>query len=129
MMTNEDEVTKDQTKEEIASKASQHPTQTPTSMTFGDDETIATLLLNMSKAKAASKEKEKRCKFEDTKGNKKIEERKNLKVKKMIFPSTVKKFKHFESDEYWLGKFKEDWEAEEERNKIAEEQATNEAAH
>ncbi|GKA05506.1 hypothetical protein Tco_0684626, partial [Tanacetum coccineum] len=44
--------TEDQTKEEIAS-------QTPTSMIFGDDETIATLLLNMSQAKAASKEKEK----------------------------------------------------------------------
>ncbi|GKF38683.1 hypothetical protein Tco_0118744, partial [Tanacetum coccineum] len=53
------EGTEDQTKEEIASKASQTSTQTPTSMTFGDDETIATLLLNMSKAKAASKEKEK----------------------------------------------------------------------
>ncbi|GKG57393.1 hypothetical protein Tco_0584819, partial [Tanacetum coccineum] len=39
------EGTEDQTKEEIAS-------QTPTSMTFGDDETIATLLINMSKAKA-----------------------------------------------------------------------------
>ncbi|GJZ29763.1 hypothetical protein Tco_0574410, partial [Tanacetum coccineum] len=53
------EGTEDQTKEEIASKASQTSTQTPTSMTFGDDETIATLLLNMSKAKDASKEKEK----------------------------------------------------------------------
>ncbi|GJY29622.1 putative ribonuclease H-like domain-containing protein [Tanacetum coccineum] len=70
------EGTEDQSKEEIASKASQTSSQTPTSMTFGDDETIATLLLNMSKAKAASKEKEK---------------------------------------------------AEEERNKIAEEKATNEA--
>ncbi|GKG64995.1 hypothetical protein Tco_0667627, partial [Tanacetum coccineum] len=39
------EGTEDQTKEEIAS-------QTPTSMIFGDDETIATLLLNMSQAKA-----------------------------------------------------------------------------
>ncbi|GKE12609.1 hypothetical protein Tco_1416160, partial [Tanacetum coccineum] len=47
------EGTEDQTKEENASKASQ--TSTP----FGDDETIATLLINMSKAKAASKEKEK----------------------------------------------------------------------
>ncbi|GJV26643.1 putative ribonuclease H-like domain-containing protein [Tanacetum coccineum] len=70
------EGTEDQSKEEIATKASQTSSQTPTSMTFGDDETIATLLLNMSKAKAASKEKEK---------------------------------------------------AEEERNKIAEEKATNEA--
>ncbi|GKG46756.1 hypothetical protein Tco_0501602, partial [Tanacetum coccineum] len=51
------ESTEDHTKEEIASKASPTSTQTPTSMTFGDDEIIATLLLNMSKAKAASKEK------------------------------------------------------------------------
>ncbi|GKG26994.1 hypothetical protein Tco_0402697, partial [Tanacetum coccineum] len=48
--------TEDQTKEEITSQASQTSTQTPTSMIFGDDETIATLLLNMSQAKAASKE-------------------------------------------------------------------------
>ncbi|GKF94499.1 hypothetical protein Tco_0284199, partial [Tanacetum coccineum] len=36
--------TEDQTEEEIVTQA----TQTPTSMIFGDDETIATLLLNMS---------------------------------------------------------------------------------
>ncbi|GKG35430.1 hypothetical protein Tco_0440584, partial [Tanacetum coccineum] len=51
--------TKDQTKEEVATQASQTSSQTPSSMLFGDDETIATLLLNMSQAKAASKEKEK----------------------------------------------------------------------
>ncbi|GKE12893.1 hypothetical protein Tco_1416444 [Tanacetum coccineum] len=55
------EGTEDQTKEEITSKAS----QTPTSMIFGDDETIATLLLNMSQAKAASKEKEKCVELKD----------------------------------------------------------------
>ncbi|GJX45718.1 putative ribonuclease H-like domain-containing protein, partial [Tanacetum coccineum] len=38
------EGTEDQTKEEIATQASQTSTQTPTSMIFGDDETIATLL-------------------------------------------------------------------------------------
>ncbi|GJY30407.1 hypothetical protein Tco_0413902 [Tanacetum coccineum] len=65
--------TEDQTKEEIASQASQTSTQTPTSMIFGDDETIATLLLNMSQAKAASKEKEKGIDPKD-KGKKKIEE-------------------------------------------------------
>ncbi|GKG13074.1 hypothetical protein Tco_0350034, partial [Tanacetum coccineum] len=59
------ESTEDQTKEEIASKASQTSTQTPTSMTFGDDETIVTLLLNMSKTKAASKEKEKGVELKD----------------------------------------------------------------
>ncbi|GJW22396.1 hypothetical protein Tco_0033018 [Tanacetum coccineum] len=57
--------TEDQSKEEIPTEASQTSTQTPTSMVFGDDETIATLLLNMSKAKAASKEKEKGVELKD----------------------------------------------------------------
>ncbi|GKF48078.1 hypothetical protein Tco_0141329, partial [Tanacetum coccineum] len=43
-------------KEENASQASQTSTLTPSSVIFGDDETIATLLINMSKAKATSKE-------------------------------------------------------------------------
>ncbi|GKB83002.1 hypothetical protein Tco_0949897 [Tanacetum coccineum] len=73
------ESTEEQTKEEFATQASQTSTQTPTSMIFGDDETIATLLINMSKAKAISKEKEK----------------------------AVKKFKQLESDGVcWLGKSK-----------------------
>ncbi|GJY37653.1 hypothetical protein Tco_0424017 [Tanacetum coccineum] len=59
------EGTEDQTKEEFATQASQTSTQTPTSMIFGDDETIATLLLNMSKAKAVSKEKEKGVELKD----------------------------------------------------------------
>ncbi|GKD78115.1 putative ribonuclease H-like domain-containing protein, partial [Tanacetum coccineum] len=48
-----------QPEEEIAIQATQTSTQTPTSMIFGDDETIAKVLLNMSQAKAISKEKEK----------------------------------------------------------------------
>ncbi|GJT33108.1 hypothetical protein Tco_0923527 [Tanacetum coccineum] len=48
------EGTEDQTEEEIATQTS---TQTPTFMIFGDDETIAKVLLNMSQAKAVSKEK------------------------------------------------------------------------
>ncbi|GJX63159.1 hypothetical protein Tco_0296059 [Tanacetum coccineum] len=106
------EGTEDQTKEEIASKASQTSTQTPTSMTFGDDETIATLLINMSKAKAASKEKEKEEESESEDDD---------------IPQAVKKFKQLESDEELARKIQEDWEEEEERNKIAEEKATNEA--
>ncbi|GKF58604.1 hypothetical protein Tco_0172141, partial [Tanacetum coccineum] len=53
--------TEDQTKEEFATQTS----QTPTYMIFGDDETIATLLLNMNKAKAVSKEKEKGVELKD----------------------------------------------------------------
>ncbi|GJW61540.1 hypothetical protein Tco_0110875 [Tanacetum coccineum] len=59
------ESTEEQTKEEIATQASQTSTQTPSSMIFGDDETIATLLINMSKAKTASKEKEKGIELKD----------------------------------------------------------------
>ncbi|GJS31258.1 hypothetical protein Tco_0491878 [Tanacetum coccineum] len=148
------EGTEDQTKEEITSKASQTSTQTPTSMIFGDDETIATLLLNMSQAKAASKEKEKGVELKDVeeidrprptstrslltlkplpkidpkdKGKKKIEEEDESESEDDDIPQAVKKFKQLESDEEMARKIQEEWEAEEERNKIAEEKATNEA--
>ncbi|GKB35774.1 hypothetical protein Tco_0880716 [Tanacetum coccineum] len=49
------------TEEEITPQA----TQTPTSMIFGDDETIAKVLLNMSQAKVVSKEKEKGVELKD----------------------------------------------------------------
>ncbi|GJY09339.1 hypothetical protein Tco_0377524 [Tanacetum coccineum] len=146
--------TEEQTKEEIASQASQTSTQTPTSMIFGDDETIATLLINMSKAKAISKEKEKGVELKDVedtdrprptstrstltlkplpkidpkdKGKKKIEEEDETESEDDDIPQAVKKFKQLESDEELARKVQEEWEAEEERNKIAEEQATNEA--
>ncbi|GJX26223.1 hypothetical protein Tco_0232519, partial [Tanacetum coccineum] len=146
--------TEDQTKEEIATQASQTSTQTPTSMIFGDDETIATLLLNMSQAKAASKEKEKGVELKDVeeidrprptstrslltlkplpkidpkdKGKKKIEEEDESESEDDDIPQAVKKFKQLESDEELARKVQEEWEAEEERNRIAEEKATNEA--
>ncbi|GJV64784.1 hypothetical protein Tco_1475612 [Tanacetum coccineum] len=121
------EGTEDQTKEEITSKASQTSTQTPTSMTFGDDETIATLLLNMSKAKAASKEKEKGVELKDVEeidSPRPTYKRSLLTLKPLpkIDPKDKGKKKIEEEDES-----EKDWEAEEERNKIAEEKATNEA--
>ncbi|GJT29205.1 hypothetical protein Tco_0909480 [Tanacetum coccineum] len=76
--------TEDQTEEEIVTQTS--TINTPTSMIFGDDETILKCLLNM----------------------------------------TEKKFKQLESDEELARKVQEEWEAEEERNKIAEENAANE---
>ncbi|GKA98894.1 hypothetical protein Tco_0826831, partial [Tanacetum coccineum] len=148
------EGTEDQTKEEIATQASQTSTQTPTSMIFGDDETIATLLLNMSKAKAVSKEKEKGVELKDVeeidrprptsqrslltlkplpkidpkdKGKKKIEEVDESESEDDDIPQAVKKFKQLESDEELARKVQEEWEAEEERNRLAEEEATNEA--
>ncbi|GJW15365.1 hypothetical protein Tco_0019498 [Tanacetum coccineum] len=148
------ESTEDQTKEEIATQASQTSTQTPTSMIFGDDETIATLLLNMSKAKAVSKEKEKGVELKDVedidrprpttarslltlkplpkidpkdKGKKKIEEEDESESEDDDIPQAVKKFKQLESDEVMARQIQEEWEAEEERNRLAEEEATNEA--
>ncbi|GJV04053.1 hypothetical protein Tco_1337622 [Tanacetum coccineum] len=135
-------------------KASQTSTQTPTSIIFGDDETIATLLINMSQAKAASKEKEKGVELKDVeeidrprptstrslltlkplpkidpkdKGKKKIEEEDESESEDDDIPQAVKKFKQLESDEELARKVQEEWEAEEERNRIAEEKATNEA--
>ncbi|GJT04920.1 ribonuclease H-like domain, reverse transcriptase, RNA-dependent DNA polymerase [Tanacetum coccineum] len=125
------ESTEDQTKEEIATQASQTSTQTPTSMIFGDDETIATLLLNMSKAKAVSKEKEKGVELKDIdpkdKGKKKIEEEDESESEDDDIPQAVKKFKQLESDEVMARQIQEEWEAEEEKNRLAEEEATNEA--
>ncbi|GJU06019.1 putative ribonuclease H-like domain-containing protein [Tanacetum coccineum] len=125
------ESTEDQTKEEIATQASQTSTQTPTSMIFGDDETIATLLLNMSKAKAVSKEKEKGVELKDIdpkdKGKKKFEEVDESENKDDDIPQAVKKFKQLESDEELARKVQEEWEAEEEKNRLAKEEAANEA--
>ncbi|GKG17351.1 hypothetical protein Tco_0362308, partial [Tanacetum coccineum] len=53
------------TAEEITTQATQTSTQTPTSMIFGDDETIAKVLLNMSQAKAVSRKKEKGVELKD----------------------------------------------------------------
>ncbi|GJT82949.1 hypothetical protein Tco_1057291 [Tanacetum coccineum] len=120
--------TEDQPKEEIATKASQTSTQTPTSMIFGDDETIATLLINMSKAKAASKEKEKALPRLILKTKKrKLKMKNESESEDDDIPQAVKKFKQLESDEELARKVQEEWEAEEERNRVAEEQAVNEA--
>ncbi|GKA78827.1 hypothetical protein Tco_0785364 [Tanacetum coccineum] len=61
------------------------------------------------------------------KGKKKIEEEDESESEDDDIPQAVKKFKQLESDEEMARKIQEEWEAEEERNKIAEEKATNEA--
>ncbi|GJY22210.1 ribonuclease H-like domain-containing protein [Tanacetum coccineum] len=147
--------TEDHTEEGSATQASK-----PTSTIFGDDETIAKVLLNMSQAKAVSREKEKGVELKDIEETnrpkptstrslltlkpllkidpkdrrKKIEEEDDLKVNLMVFHFFVswgggdeKKFKQLESDEELARKMQEEWEGEEERNRIAEEKATNEA--
>ncbi|GKB89728.1 hypothetical protein Tco_0962000 [Tanacetum coccineum] len=142
--------TEDHTEERSATKA----TQTPTSTMFGDDETIAKVLLNMSQAKAVSREKEKGVELKDIeetdrprptstrslltlkplpkidpkdKGKKKIEEEDESESESDGIPEAEKKFKQLESDEEMARKIQEEWEGEEERNRIAEEKAANEA--
>ncbi|GJR25651.1 putative ribonuclease H-like domain-containing protein [Tanacetum coccineum] len=141
--------TKDHTEEIVA-----QTTQTPTFTIFGDDETIAKVLLNMSQAKAVSREKEKGVELKDIeeadrprptskrslltlkplpkidpkdKGKKKIEEEDESESESDGIPQAEKKFKQLESDEELARKMQEEWEEEEERNRIAEEKAANEA--
>ncbi|GJV60730.1 putative ribonuclease H-like domain-containing protein [Tanacetum coccineum] len=89
--------TEDHTEEGSATQA----TQTPTSTIFGDDETIAKVLLNMSQAKAVSREKEKALPKIDPKdkGKKKIEEEDESESESDGIPEAEKKFKQLESDE------------------------------
>ncbi|GJR15230.1 hypothetical protein Tco_0797882 [Tanacetum coccineum] len=61
------------------------------------------------------------------KGNKKIEKEDETDSESDDVPQAEKKFKQLESDEEMARKIQEEWEAEEERNRIAEEKATNEA--
>ncbi|GJY76459.1 putative ribonuclease H-like domain-containing protein [Tanacetum coccineum] len=61
------------------------------------------------------------------KGNKKIEEEDESESESDGIPEAEKKFKQLESDEEMARKIQEEWEGEEERNRIAEEKATNEA--
>ncbi|GKB15962.1 hypothetical protein Tco_0849885 [Tanacetum coccineum] len=123
------------TEEEIDTQA----TQTPTSTIFGDDETIAKVLLNMSQAKAVSREKEKGVKLKDIKevdrlrptstrslltlkplskidpkdkGKKKIEEVDESESESDGIPEAEKKFKQLESDEEMARKIQEEIEAD-----------------
>ncbi|GJT56174.1 putative ribonuclease H-like domain-containing protein [Tanacetum coccineum] len=113
------ESTEDHTEEGSATQA----TQTPTSTIFGDDETIAKVLLNMSQAKAVSREKEKGVELKDIeetdrprptstrslltlkplpkidpkdKGKKKIEEEDESESESDGIPEAEKKFKQLE---------------------------------
>ncbi|GJU88879.1 hypothetical protein Tco_1301302 [Tanacetum coccineum] len=109
-----DEGTNDQTKGRRATQTIQ-TTQTPTSTMFGDDETIAKVLINMSQAKAVSREKEKGVEFKD------------FETESEGIPEAEKKFKQLASNEEMARKLQEDWETEEEGKRLAEEEATNDA--
>ncbi|GJZ56158.1 putative ribonuclease H-like domain-containing protein [Tanacetum coccineum] len=98
-------------------------TQTPAAEIFKDDETIAKVLLNMSQAKAVSREKEKGVELrevEDAERPRPTSQRSLLTLKPLpkIDPKDKGKKQIVEEDES---------ETEEVRIKIAEEKATNEA--
>ncbi|GJW57585.1 hypothetical protein Tco_0104316 [Tanacetum coccineum] len=146
-----DEGTNDQTKGRYDP---QTPPTTTTPTIFGDDETIAQVLLNMSQAKAVSREKEKGVELKDVeeterprptstrslltlkplpkidpkdKGKKKIKEEDESDTESEGIPEAEKKFKQLAHDEEIARKMQEDWETEEERKRLAEEEATNAA--
>ncbi|GJY24772.1 hypothetical protein Tco_0398430 [Tanacetum coccineum] len=145
-----DEGTDDRTEARSATPTT--PTTTPTM--FGDDETIAQVLLNMSQAKAVSREKEKGVELKDVeeterprptstrslltlkplpkidpkdKGKKKIEEEDESDTESEDIPEAEKKFKQLARDEEMARKLQEDWETEEERKRLAKEEATKTA--
>ncbi|GJU88453.1 hypothetical protein Tco_1300876, partial [Tanacetum coccineum] len=142
-----DEGTVDQIKGISATQTA--PTTTPT--ITRDDKTIAQVLLNMSQAKAILREKEKGVELKDVenierprptsirslltlkpllkidpkdKDKKKIEED-EYDTKSEDINESEKKFKMLAHDEEIARKVQEDWEAEEEVKKLAEEEATN----
>ncbi|GJR02036.1 putative ribonuclease H-like domain-containing protein [Tanacetum coccineum] len=139
-------------RESTSSAAQTTPTPTPT--TFGDDETIAQVLLNMSQAKAVSKEKEKGVEIRNAenaerprttstrsvltlkplpkidpndKGKKRIEEDEESDTESEEITEAKKKFDQIAHDEEVARKMQEEWEAEEERKRLTEEEATKTA--
>ncbi|GJT98744.1 ribonuclease H-like domain-containing protein [Tanacetum coccineum] len=106
--------TDDHTEEGSVTQTTQPP---PTSTIFGDDETIAKVLLNMSQAKAVSKEKEKGVDLfqkidPKDKGKKKIEEEDESESESNGIPEAEKKFKQLASDEEMARKIQEKIEAD-----------------
>ncbi|GJQ94887.1 putative ribonuclease H-like domain-containing protein [Tanacetum coccineum] len=111
-------------------------------------------LLNISQAKEVSRENEKAVEFKDIegterprptstrslltlkplpkidpkdKGTKKIKEEDESKSESDGIPEAEKKFKQLASDEEMARKVQEEWEGKEERKRLAEEEATNDA--
>ncbi|GKB92369.1 hypothetical protein Tco_0964641 [Tanacetum coccineum] len=113
-----DEGTLDQTEGRRATPTT--PTTTPTM--FRDDETIAQVLLNMSQAKAVLREKEKGVELKD------VEETKRQRPTSTRSLLTLKPLPKIDpKDKKMARKLQEDWETEEERKRLAEEEATKTA--
>ncbi|GJY57803.1 hypothetical protein Tco_0457695, partial [Tanacetum coccineum] len=143
------EGTVDQNEGKSATQTAPTTTSTPTPTIFGDDETIAQVLITMSQNKQKEKEKGVEIRnVEDTERPRPASTRSVLtlkplpkidpkdKVKKLIdkegesdtksndITEAEKKFKMLAKDEEVARKVQEEWEAEEEKKRLAEEEAT-----
>ncbi|GJU08880.1 hypothetical protein Tco_1125310 [Tanacetum coccineum] len=145
---------KDSTDKEKEARSATPTTPTTTPTLFGDDETITQVLLNISQAKAVSREKEKGVELKDVeeterprptltrslftlkplpkidpkdKGKKKIEEEDEFDTESDDILEAKKKFKQLARDKEMARKLQEDWEIEEEIKRLAEEEATKTA--
>ncbi|GJS43815.1 uncharacterized mitochondrial protein-like protein [Tanacetum coccineum] len=143
------EGTADQNEGKSATQTAPTTTSTPTPIIFGDDETIAQVLI--IKSQNRQKEKEKGVKIrnvEDTerprptstrsvltlkplpkidlkdKGKKMIDEEGESDTESDDITEAEKKFKMLAKDEEVARKVQEEWEAEEEKKRLAEEEAT-----
>ncbi|GJR15856.1 putative ribonuclease H-like domain-containing protein [Tanacetum coccineum] len=135
-------------------KSATQTAPTPTPIVFGDDETIAQVLIIMSQNKEKLKKNEKGVEIrnvEETerprptstrsiltlrplpkidlkdKGKKRIEEEDESDTESEGITEAEKKFKQLANDEEVARKVQEEWEAEEEKKRLAEEEATKAA--
>ncbi|GJU41389.1 hypothetical protein Tco_1194346 [Tanacetum coccineum] len=100
-------------------KVSTDSTKLSTDKVKEDDETIAQVLLNMSQAKAVSREKEKGIELKDVE---------NVERQRVDDISIAEKtFQQLANDEEIARKMQEYWEADEERKRLAKEEATKDA--
>ncbi|GJU67505.1 hypothetical protein Tco_1253764 [Tanacetum coccineum] len=143
------EGTADQNEGKSATQTASATTSTPTPTIFGDDETIAQVLITMSQNKQKEKEKGVEIRnVEDTerprptstrsvltlkplpkidpkdKGKKMIDEEGESDTESDDITEAEKKFKMLAKDEEVARKVQEEWEAEEEKKRLAEEEAT-----
>ncbi|GJT66591.1 hypothetical protein Tco_1018071 [Tanacetum coccineum] len=145
---------KDQILGEIDTPIVPTMTSIPTPTVFGDDETITQVLVTMSQNKLKQKEKEKGVELKDVedierprptstrslltlkplpkidpkaKGKGKIKEEDESDTESEDINEAENKFKMLANDEEMARKVQEEWEAEEEKKRLAEEEATKAA--
>ncbi|GJU42514.1 putative ribonuclease H-like domain-containing protein [Tanacetum coccineum] len=112
---------KDQVSGESDTPTAPTMTLTHTLTVFGDDETIAQVLVTMSQNKPLPKIDPK------AKGKGMIEEEDESDTESEDITEAEKKFKMLANDEEMAKKVQEEWEAEEEKKRLAEEEATKAA--